>query len=124
MPELLNPFRHGMLSFQYISHKFLRSFIAPLCLVVLIPLNLLLLPEGGVLYVFLFILQVVFYLTAGVGYLLQKRRFTSSLFFVPLYIIVMNVSALAGFFRYFRGRQSVLWEKAARNVEQESEEGR
>lgn len=124
MPELLNPFRHGMLTFQYISHKFLRSFVVPLCLVVLIPLNLFLLPEGGVLYVFLFILQVVFYLAAAVGYLLQKRRLASSLFFIPLYIIVMNVSALAGFLRYFRGRQSVLWEKAARNVGQEPEEGK
>ena len=124
MPELLNPFRHGMLTFQYVSHKFLRSFVAPLCLIALIPVNLFLLPEGGALYIFLFILQVVFYLAAAAGYFLEKRRLASRLFFVPLYITVMNVSALAGSLRYLSGGQSVLWEKCARNVDPELEEGR
>jgi cellulose synthase/poly-beta-1,6-N-acetylglucosamine synthase-like glycosyltransferase len=124
MPELLNPFRHGMLTFQYISHKFLRSFVVPLCFIALILLNLFLLQEGGTLYIFLFILQVVFYLAATAGYLLQKRRLAFRFFFVPLYITVMNVSALTGVFRYLRGRQSVLWEKSARNVDPESEEVR
>ncbi|PKN53648.1 MAG: glycosyl transferase [Deltaproteobacteria bacterium HGW-Deltaproteobacteria-13] len=124
MPGLLNPFRHGMLTFQYVSHKFLRSFIAPFCLIALIPVNLFLLPKSGVLYVALFMLQVIFYLVATAGYLLQKRHLASRLFFVPLYITIMNVSALTGFFRYLRGQQSVLWEKSARMVEPEPEDVR
>lgn len=122
MPGLLNPFRHGMLTFQYVSHKFLRSFAAPLCFMALIPVNLFLLPEGGTLYAFLFILQVVFYLAAAAGYFLEKRRLAFRLFFVPLYITVMNVSALAGSLRYLSGGQTVLWEKSARSAEPDLEE--
>ena len=123
MPGLLNPFRHGMLSFQYVSHKFLRSFIAPLCFAALIPVNILLLLEGGPVYVSLFVMQGLFYLAAGAGYLLRKRPLPSRLFFVPFYVVVMNLSALAGFFRYARGRQSVLWEKALRKESSPGEGG-
>ena len=123
LPEMLNPFRHGMLTFQYFSHKFLRSFIAPFCFIGLIPLNLLLLTEEKDLYVFLFILQVIFYCFVLAGYFLQKSRFVSKLFFVPLYILFMNISALTGIFRYLSGKQSVLWEKAIRDIAPESEEG-
>jgi len=114
MPGLLNPFRHGMLSFQYVSHKFLRSFIAPLCFAALIPVNILLLPEGGRAYIYLFLMQGLFYLAAGAGYLLRNRPLPSRLFFVPFYVVLMNLSALAGFLRYAGGRQSVLWDKALR----------
>lgn len=114
MPELLNPFRQGRLAFQYVSHKFLRSFAVPLCFAALIPLNLLLLRKGGVLYPTLLALQGIFYLAAGAGCLLRNRRLSSRLFFVPFYVVVMNLSALAGASRYAAGRQSVLWEKALR----------
>lgn len=123
MPGLLNPFGHVRLTFQYVSHKFLRSFVAPLCLIALLPLNLLLLTSGGYLYMVLFLFQVIFYLAGLAGYFLQKRRMAFKLFFVPLYIIVMNLSALIGAFRYLQGRQSVLWDKAERHTIPESEEG-
>lgn len=116
MPELLNPFRQGMLTIQYVSHKFLRSFVVPFCFMILIPLNLFLLINGGDLYLFLFVLQVVFYLVAVAGFLLKKRRFANGLFFIPLYIVFMNVSSLIGIFRHLSGRQSVLWEKAKRSI--------
>ncbi|MFO7570500.1 MAG: glycosyltransferase family 2 protein [Smithellaceae bacterium] len=122
LPGLLNPFRHGWLTFQYLSHKFLRSFIAPLCFMALVPLNLLLLGNGDPLYVVLFVLQVFFYLFGLVGYWLQKSRFVPKIFYIPLYIIVMNLSALIGSFRYLRGRQSALWDKAARRIAPDTEE--
>jgi poly-beta-1,6-N-acetyl-D-glucosamine synthase len=121
MPELLNPFRHGMLTFQYISHKFLRSFIVPLCFAALIPVNLLFLPKGGFVFVLMFVMQALFYFMAWTGYAVQKRRLPSRLFFIPFYIVVMNLSAIVGAFRYLAGKQSVLWEKALRK--EESPEG-
>jgi hypothetical protein len=36
------------------------------------------------------------------------------IFFVPYYFCMMNYSMYAGFLRFMRGRQSVLWEKAKR----------
>lgn len=115
LPEILNPFRHGALAVQFVSHKFLRSFIAPVCFLVLIPLNLLLLAGGENVYVALFLLQVIFYGFILAGFLLQKSRFAPKIFFVPMYIILMNVSVLFGTYRYLSGRQTVLWEKATRN---------
>lgn len=114
LPGLLSPFGHGWLTFQYFSHKFLRSFVAPLCFIALVPLNLFLCAGGNDLYEALFVLQVLFYLAGFAGYLLQKKRIAFKFFFVPLYIIVMNLSALIGSFRYLCGRQSVLWDKAKR----------
>ena len=117
MPELLNPFRHGMLTFQYISHKFLRSFITPLCFAALIPVNLLLLSEGSFVYLFMFVMQVLFYLMAWVGYVVREHSLPSRLFFIPFYIVVMNLSAIVGAFRYLAGKQSVLWKKSLRKKE-------
>ncbi len=117
MPELLNPFRQGLLAFQYLSHKFLRSFVAPVCFVLLFPLNLLLVTHKWPLYVFMLSLQGLFYLTAGAGYCLQKRRVPVRGFFLPLYVVMMNAAAWIGVFRYLQGRQTVLWDKARRQVE-------
>lgn len=40
--KLLNPFRYGILSFQYVSHRVLRWSITPIALFLLVPLNVLL----------------------------------------------------------------------------------
>ena len=123
MPELLNPLKHGMLTFQYLSHKFLRSLVVPFCLVALIPVNLLVLPKGGFPYSFVFLLQTLFYGAAWAGYAMRESRLTSRMFFVPCYIVIMNLAALVGAFRYLTGRQSILWEKAIRKEEFLEREG-
>ena len=123
MPGLLNPFRNGRIAFLYFSHKFLRSFVIPFLLPALFFLNLLLLRGGEAVYVVLFVLQVFFYSAAGAGYLLRERAVAVPFFFVPFYVTVMNLSALAGIFRYLRGRQSALWERAARQDPPPEREG-
>ena len=118
-PELLNPLCHGMLAFQYISHKFLRSFVAPLSFAALIPLNIFLLPERWPLYALLLAAQALFYLVAAAGYFIQSRRLSSPWFFIPAYVSLMNIAALAGAWQYLGGRQSVLWDKSLRRLEDE-----
>lgn len=117
MPQLLNPFKHTLLTFQYVSHKFLRSFVVPICFAALIPINVLLLWKNELLYAPFLCLQALFYLLGGAGYILQDRKLPIRLFFVPYYIINMNLSAMVGCFKYFNGQQSVLWEKAIRKEE-------
>jgi poly-beta-1,6-N-acetyl-D-glucosamine synthase len=63
--------------------------------------------------------QGVFYLLALGGYLLEQRQLKFKVFFVPYYFCVMNYAMYAGFFRYLRGRQSVVWEKAQRTMVRE-----
>ncbi len=118
MPQLLNPVRHGLLAVQYISHKFLRSFIIPLLLAALLPINFSLLRESAFLpqYVYdaLLALQILFYGLALIGKIFENRSVSSRIFFIPYYVVMMNVASIVGCYRYAAGKQSVKWEKALR----------
>ncbi len=116
--SLLNIFRYGILSFQYISHRVLRWTLAPLSLLLMIPIGLILAVESGIFelefYSILFWLQVLFYLAALFGWYLENRSIKVKLLFVPYYFFIMNLSVFLGFRRYLKGSQSVNWERAKR----------
>jgi poly-beta-1,6-N-acetyl-D-glucosamine synthase len=111
---LLNPFRHGILSFQYFSHRVLRWTLAPLSLLLILLSNLYLALSGSVVYQLLLIAQLLFYGMAGAGYLLRDKTVHTKGFFVPYYFSVMNAAVYAGFLRFMRKKQSVVWERAKR----------
>ncbi len=112
--NLLNPFRYGVLSFQYFSHRVLRWTLAPLSLLLLIVtnINLALLQPNP--YAAFLVLQILFYLLAWAGFLLNDKKIRIKGFFVPYYFLVMNLGVYAGLIRYIKGNQSVIWEKAKR----------
>ena len=118
LTPLLNIFRYGILSFQYISHRVLRWTLAPLSLLLLLVSNLALaLPTGifscGFFPVVLW-LQVLFYAMAGVGWFLENHHIKLKILFVPFYFFIMNLAVYAGFFRHIRKSQDVIWERAKR----------
>lgn len=116
--SLLNIFKYGTLSFQYISHRVLRWTLTPLCLVILIPLLFILAYHEGIfsfrLYSVLFWLQFLFYVAALTGWFLENRSTRIKILFVPYYFFIMNLSVVLGFFRYMKKSQSVNWERAKR----------
>ena len=116
--SLLNIFKYGTLSFQYISHRVLRWTLTPLCLVLLIPVSSILAYKEGMfdfgLYSILFWLQVLFYCAALLGWFLENRSTRVKALFVPYYFFIMNLSVVLGFFRYMKKSQSVNWERAKR----------
>ncbi len=114
LASLLNIFKYGLLSFQYISHRVLRWTLAPLLLPVLLSVNAVLAWYGVAPYRTLLVIQILFYAAALAGYLLERQELRMKAFFVPYYFCLMNYSMYAGFFRLVRGRQSVLWERAKR----------
>lgn len=114
LAPLLNIFRYGVLSFQYISHRVLRWTIAPAFLPILLVVNVMLACQHLPLYQFILALQITFYGMALAGYFLEQRKLKVKAFFIPYYFCVMNVAMYAGLLRYLRGNQSVLWEKAKR----------
>lgn len=114
LAPLLNIFRYGTLSFQYISHRVLRWTLAPLFLPIILIVNILLARQAVPGYRFLLILQVIFYAAALLGWLLEKQKIKIKAFFVPYYFCLMNGAMYAGLLRLLRGRQSVIWEKAKR----------
>lgn len=114
LAPLLNPFRYGVLSFQYISHRVLRWTLAPLFLPVLLIINTILAFQGKPFYQLLLAGQILFYLAALLGWFLEQRKLKVKVLFVPYYFCLMNWAMYAGLARLLRGRQSVIWEKAKR----------
>lgn len=116
--DLLNPFRYGVFSWQFFSHKVLRWTLAPLALPIVFVLNLLLAFSIGRLYIGLLILQMLFYLMALMGWIFEKKQLKIKAFFIPYYFCVMNYSVFLGFARLLKGQQTVLWEKSERKRNQ------
>ena len=72
---LLNQFKYGTLTFQYISHRVLRWSVTLVLLFLLFPLNLILvMTQGTSLYKIIFILQVIFYVLAWLGAIMAKKQ--------------------------------------------------
>ncbi|MBC7555308.1 MAG: glycosyltransferase family 2 protein [Taibaiella sp.] len=112
---LLNPFRHFVLAFQYISHRVLRWTVTPFLMVLTFILNLCIAIESRqVLYTLLLDAQLLFYVLAALGMVFEKRQVHIKVLFIPYYFCMMNYAVAAGIGRYFKGSQSAVWEKAKR----------
>lgn len=115
---LLNPFRYGIFSFQYISHRVLRWSVTPFLLFLLLPLNTILLFTTGspLFYAVIWLLQALFYLMGSWGYYLSMKHIKNKILFIPYYFLFMNVNVIRGI-SYLCKRQgdaSGAWEKARR----------
>lgn len=119
LKKLLNPFYNPKLFFQYVSHKVLRWTLAPVALIsLLVSTGLVLSGQDSVLpysvYLAVFYLQVLFYFLAIFGMLTQSNPVRIKYIYAPFYFLAMNYAMFKGFFRFMKGRQSVLWEKSKR----------
>jgi biofilm PGA synthesis N-glycosyltransferase PgaC len=114
---LLNFFRYRLLSFQYISHRVLRWTITPFLLILILLLNVLILFQSKeITFSILLAGQVIFYLLAYSGLILEKRELRLKIFFIPYYFCVMNYAVILGIKRYLWKQQSAVWEKAERKI--------
>jgi len=113
LPELLNPFRYGFISWQYVSHRVLRWTLTPLALPLLILSNIVLYNQSTFYQLCLFG-QLLFYGIAIIGHFLRDKKISIKGFFVPYYFSMMNLSVFAGIGRLLRKEQSVIWEKSER----------
>ncbi|WP_374949287.1 glycosyltransferase family 2 protein [Mucilaginibacter sp.] len=117
LKPLLFSFKYPVLSFQYVSHRVLRWTVTPFFMIIAFITNLALAFAGdGWFYSVLFAGQVVFYLAAILGFVLEKRQLRVKALFIPYYFCVMNYAVLMGIIRYFKKTQSVAWEKSQRKV--------
>ena len=113
--SMMNPFKNFMVAFQFVSHRVLRWSITPIALMALIPLNVaLVMMKAGTVYTIIWILQILFYLCAFCGYLLEQRGRKNKLLYVPYYFLFMNINVFRGM-RYLKTHQGGgTWEKAKR----------
>ncbi len=105
-----------LLYFQYVSHRVLRWTITPFLLILLFIINIFLALNNSGFYQFLMIAQILFYVAAAIGYVLENKKIRFKPLFVPYYFCVMNYAVLAGLKKYTSGKQTGMWEKANRKA--------
>ena len=113
--HMMNPFRQPLVTFQFVSHRVLRWSITPIALFLLIPLNVLLVfIKAGTVYNWLWLLQIIFYVAAFMGYYLEKHGKKNKLLYVPYYFLFMNLNVFRGMSYLKSHKSSGTWEKAKR----------
>lgn len=113
--SLLNPLRFPKASFFFISHRVLRWSITPFALMALIPLNVMLVfMKAGTVYTVIWILQIIFYLAAFIGYLMAQKGKKQKLLYILYYFLFMNINVFRGIKYLQTHKTSGTWEKAKR----------
>lgn len=108
---ILNPLKYGFFSIQIISHKLMR-WLVPFALVAVFGLNLLLLDHGAI-YRLSMAVQVGFYILVSLGLLFEKLQ-ENTLFKIPVFFLMVNLSILVAWFKYITGQKYVVWDATKR----------
>jgi hypothetical protein len=111
--DIGDPFRYGVVSFQYLVHRVSRWTIAPVLIVSALVSNLFLLGNNK-MYVVSIALQLLFHGTAALGFYLNLRKRKVKMLHVPFYFDFMHYCVVVGWFRYAMGNQKATWQKATR----------
>jgi glycosyltransferase involved in cell wall biosynthesis len=109
--SLLNPLRYHLFAWQLLSHKLCR-WLVPFAMIVALVSNGLLAPSS-LFYRLLFAGQVAFYALA-LAYLVSGRLPGIGMLRIPSFFVMVNVSILDAWYRYFRGDRIVSWTPSKR----------
>ena len=114
--SMLNPFHQPLVTFQYVSHRVLRWSITPIAMVLLLLVNIALVAMGaGNFYTVILILQILFYLMALAGWLLNRYGYKNKLLYTAYYFMFMNFNVFRGMAYLRTHGKSGAWEKAKRS---------
>lgn len=114
--SMLNPLRQPLVTFQYVSHRMLRWSITPIAMVLLLIINILMVASGaGTFYAVVLALQLLFYLMALAGWLLNRYGHKNKLLYTAYYFVFMNINVFRGMAYLKSHGKSGAWEKAKRS---------
>ena len=112
--DLMNPFKYGLTAFQFLSHRVLRWVLTPTCIILMLIFNIAAVLMGAaIFYQVILALQILFYLSALAGMLLDKKE-KAGLLRIPYYFLFSNFSTFAGIGYLKNQKGSGAWEKARR----------
>ena len=111
--EMLNPLRSGFFAVELVSHKILRYGVPFFMILMLLAAGLA--AFHSTFFLFVFALQIVFYLTALIGWFLEKNENKAGILAIPLYFVLANSAALLGFYKFLSGERYVRWEPIREN---------
>ena len=101
-----------ILSYAFWSHKIIRWFL-PLILILVFVLNIFLV-NADTFYLVTFIIQLLFYFLALIGFIFNKIKIRLTLLSLIYYFLVTNIALLIGFIRFLRKKHSVIWQSTSR----------
>jgi len=107
--ELLNVFRYGFFSYQFLCHKLLRWLIPFLLIVSLLTCTIL--ASHSSLFFSLLAVQLIFYAIATAGIL---GEFDSAIVRIPGYFVTVNASIFVAWLRYLKKERIVMWNPSER----------
>ena len=105
-PAVLNPLAFPLTALGLASHKLLR-WLTPFFLAIILVCTSLLAPQGQ--FRLLWALQVVFYLSALIGWQLTRRQRQAWIFGYPFSFCLANVGFLLGMVKAFRNQKIVAY---------------
>lgn len=109
--SLLNPFRYHLFAWQLFSHKLCR-WLVPFAMIAALVANAVL-ASSSLFFQGTLVAQVVFYAVA-LAYLATKRLPSFGMLRIPSFFVMVNLSILDAWFRYFRGERIVSWSPSKR----------
>ncbi|MGM9785456.1 MAG: glycosyltransferase family 2 protein [Candidatus Cryptobacteroides sp.] len=113
--DLMNPFRYGLTAFQFVSHRVLRWVLTPSCLILMLVSNFVAVLMGApVFYHVILLLQLLFYIAALLGMILDRKG-KAGILRVPYYFLFTNFTTFAGVGYLMRNKGNAAWEKARRS---------
>ena len=111
----LNPFHNFKLAYLYWSHRMIRWCIAPVLLPFILVYSLYAWSVSSIVWIeYLVWAQIAFYGLAILAAVLKPLNVKIKGLPIPLYFVLMNYAAVAGFFRYLKNEQGAAWEKVKR----------
>ncbi|MBN1266395.1 MAG: glycosyltransferase family 2 protein [Anaerolineales bacterium] len=122
------PINKPVILWQVFSHKILRLAL-PFVLLTAFAVNFLALLPGfsrfqpelvylGAPYNWLFfLLQLIFYLSAFIGFFLPGKSKAAKLFYLPTFLVSSNYAVLLGLFHFLGHKDPAVWEKVNRHQE-------
>ena len=108
---MLNPFRYGIFAWQLFSHKLCR-WLVPFAMIGILGSNIVLAIDPGP-YRILLLGQVLFY-TVAVAYAGCSWMPKSNVLRLPSFFVLVNLSIIDAWMRYFRGDRVFRWEPSKR----------
>jgi hypothetical protein len=111
IPEVLNPFRYGLFSFQVWSHKVMR-WLVPWFLVGLLVSNLLLVGVHPA-FAILFLLQLAGYSMVALAHVAPRAR-ANTLLRLGYFFVQANAALLTAGVQYLAGVRVVTWNPSVR----------
>ncbi len=108
---LLNPLHYPVFAWQLISHKLCR-WVVPFAMLTALLSNVVLVTVSAA-YALLLVGQVTFY-SIALGGMLIRPLLKLSLVRLPSFFLVVNISILQAWIRYWAGERLVAWEPCER----------